>query len=86
LSTATAAIPAGLERHDPTHVATYLALMRFAEQGVDSPTLQQLIAALGVSSPSTIVRRLNAMESAGLIRKHPWEGVRRVKYELLLGR
>lgn len=81
----TTTIPAGLERRDPTHVATYLALMRFAQEGNDSPTLQQLVGALGVSSPSTIVRRIDAMEKEGMIRRHAWDGVRRVRYELLLG-
>lgn len=77
-------IPRGLEKFDPTHVATYLALLRFAEEGETSPTLQQLVGALGLSSPSTVVRRLSAMEDVGMIARHPWEEVRRVRYELLL--
>lgn len=77
-------VPRGLEAHAPEHVATYLALLRFAADGEESPTLHDLTQVMGLTSASTVVRRLVQMEDAGLIVRHPWKGAKRVRYELTL--
>lgn len=69
-----------LLRLEPSHAVTLLALMRFAEQGNDSPSISALAAALDCST-STVVRRLDQMAGDSLIERDVDKG-RRTTYRL----
>lgn len=86
MSTATetfARVPTSLLSQDSSIAVTYAALDHFARQGEDSPTLHALCRVLNLASASTIVRRLDLMERAGLIRREPWPDRKRTRYVLL---